>query len=129
MIAIRGIDQTMEVSYEGFTYMFPKGRTLLVEDNVAEFIFESWPMSFEKVKKSKKPAPKVSKKKTPAFTKALEQEVYTADDMKATRAGKQSPTFGQGDTTPPSGTTDGDGVGWYGEGAVIEGTGQGKQFS
>jgi len=128
MKAIKGIDQTTEVSFEGFTYYFPKDKTFLVEDDVAEFILETRPMGFEAVKKSKKPAPKVSKKKTPVYTQPIEQEVYTADDMRATRAGRQSPTFGQGGL-PPSGTTDGDGVGWYGEGAVIEQAGSGKRFS
>ena len=122
MKAIKNIEgKLLEVAFEGKTYVFGKDKTVLVEENVIEHLKETIPLAFDfKVKTTKKSIFKRVKTKT---TPALRPMSSPANDMIATKKGEQMMPLGKVDVTPPSGTTDRDGVSWYGEGVEIEGRG------
>jgi len=128
MIAVKNILETLDVSFEGYTYNFPKGKAVLIEEALYEHIKGIWPSGvFKKISSNKKQLTRAKRKKTHSYIKPEPEPTYTSEDMKITQAGRQTPTFGQADITPPAGTTDKDGVEWYGEGEVIE-QGVGKTF-
>jgi hypothetical protein len=121
MKAVKNILETLEVSFEGWTYNFPKGKVVLIEDGLYEHIKGIWSGGvFKKVSTKNKQVTRAKRKKTHAYIKPEKEPTYTSEDMKITQAGRQTPTFGQADLTPPAGTTDKDGVEWYGDGEVIE---------
>lgn len=97
----------------------------MVSDKLAEFMEGQWKQAFDYHAKTRKGKVILTarKKKTEVPSK-----LPPATDMHVTRAGRQQPTFGQADVTPPAGTVDRDGVGWYGKGAEIE-EGPGATFN
>lgn len=114
MKAIKNTYNDIEVSFEGYTYKFPKDKIRLVEDNLYEHIKGIWQTVFDNIKLDKKKQYiKPKKTKTPSFIQPEKQSTYNSNDMRVTEAGHQRPTFGDG--TPASGTIDKDGVEWYGE--------------
>lgn len=101
MKAIKNIQgEKLAMPWSGQTYYFPKDATVLVEEELAEFLKERWPLAFDwdppkeykgKGKKRKEvPIPKVSTKKTPSFLGPMAQQPV---DMKITQAGGQTSTF------------------------------------
>lgn len=114
----------LSISFDFWTYSFPMDKTLMVEDKLFNFLHESFPLSFNfnvQVAKNKAVAP-VRKTKTKAFIKTQEGQTATLDkEAMYVQTSKPKPTFGGADLTPPDGTVDKDGVGWYGEGIEIEG--------
>jgi hypothetical protein len=57
---------SFEVDFEGYTYSFPKSRAVMADDELAAFVKETWPMSFEEVKPAKDEVlQKVDRVKTP----------------------------------------------------------------
>ena len=133
MIAIKNIEgKDLDIPFEGWTYHFPQGKIVLVEMELRDHLIDLIPLAFDfNAQTSKKKGYQAVKRtKTTAYIKPspYDEEKGTAD-MKIGKEG-QFPTFGKGnpDLTPPAGTTDRDGVGWYGEGAVIE-EGKGKVFN
>jgi hypothetical protein len=111
--------KSLEASFSGWTYFLPKGNPVFVEDDVFDYIMETWPKSFWEVKKPPKDSviPTVTKKKTPSFLKPAEEQAVS---MRVTsRNGMQNNTYGFVDETPASGKTDADGVSWYGEGIEV----------
>jgi len=126
MIAVKNIaEKDIKVSFEGYTYEFPQDKTRLIQNKLYEHIRELWPKGvFHKLVKSRKQMLKVKRTKTKSYVKPEGKPDFTNVDMRITKAGSQKSTFGSIDGTPRSGTVDGDGVEWYGEGAVIEGSGE-----
>ena len=123
MIAVKNIsDKKIEIPFEGYTYKFKEGSTLLITEDLYNHIRSIWEKGvFKEIKKSQKQMLRAPKVKTPAVIKQEPIDTFKSNDMKITKGGTQSPTLSNPDATPASGTIDGDGVEWYGEGAVIEG--------
>lgn len=123
MKAIKNItEKDMEVPFNGFTYFLEKDKAVFVEEDFSEFCQERWPNGFEfNVKvEPKKPIVQAKKTKTKAFIPTSEEaKTLGTDDMKI-RNPHVSSTFEGLDLTPPSGTTDKDGVGWYGPGVETD---------
>jgi hypothetical protein len=112
-------DDSLVISFEGWDYHFKKKKTVFITQKLLDHLKERYPLAFDfevKPKRGQK-ITNVKKTKTKVFFKEPEEI-----DMKVMQPGAQSPTFGQADLTPPSGTTDKDGVSWYGEGVEIEST-------
>lgn len=105
----------MEVPFDFYTYTFPKGKTVLAEEKLAQFLEESWPKNFE-FSDETKGISVVDRVKTRVLIRTQEK----TQDMVTSRINPQ-PTFGGADLTPVDGTVDKDGVGWYGEGITVEG--------
>lgn len=128
MEAVKNISgNDLEFPFEFKTYLFPKNGKVLVDKKLFAHLKTIVPLSFDfnpDVGKTEKLV-MVKSKKTPSFVKPTREALEQVGDMSATRAGMQKRTFGQIDQTPPSGTTDSDGVSWYGEGEVIEQRGGG----
>lgn len=119
MKAIKNTYKDLEMSFGGYTYKFPKGKTYLIEDDLYEHIGEIWGKVFDDVKLlKKKQYAKPKKVKTPSYIQPEPKSTYSGNDMRITKSGRQAPTYGDG--TPKSGTVDRDGVEWYGEGLVEE---------
>lgn len=117
-------DKDLKVSFEFETYEFPSKKAISVPNKLFDHLKERYPLAFafKPELKKKEKATRVKKKKTTAYVKPRRENLPDAtSSMRATKAGAVAPTFGKGvDLTPPSGATDSDGVGWYGEGIVIE---------
>jgi len=121
MKAIKNTFKEVEVSFEGYTYKFPKGKTRLVEDALYEHISGIWDKVFDDVKLSKdKQYTKPKKTKTKRFILPEKESTFSSNDMRITEAGHQKATFASADGTPKAGTTDKDGIEWYGAGVTIE---------
>ena len=76
---------------------------------------------FDDVKLSKdKQYTKPKKTKTKRFILPEKESTFSSNDMRITEAGHQKATFASADGTPKAGTTDKDGIEWYGEGVTIE---------
>ena len=115
------INKDLEVSFEGYTYMFPKSKTpLLVENNLYEHIKGIWNKVFKDIKTSQKQMLKPKRKKTPSYIKQEPESTYSTNDMRVTEAGHQVPTFKGVEGVPTSGTVDKDGIEWYGTGIEEE---------
>ena len=119
MKAIKNIDKhDLNIDFDFYTYSFPKNHIVMVDDKLAIFLQETLPMSFSFDVETKKVAPQVKRTKTKAFFKTEErkpnQDMYIENH-------NPKPTFGGADLTPPDGTVDADGVGWYGSGITVEG--------
>jgi len=67
---VRNIDkQTIEVPYEGTTYIFPQGQVVEVDDIVGKFVKEKYPLSFSTgMQLKKKDAVPVQTYKTKVYT-------------------------------------------------------------
>jgi hypothetical protein len=123
MRPIRNIDNhDLKVDFDFNTYFLPKNRTVMVEEDLFNHLKEILPLSFSfdvEVGSKGKPLPMVKRTKTKSFFPTDEKR-KTNDDMYIENPNPKA-TFGGADLTPDSGTTDKDGVTWYGEGITIEG--------
>jgi hypothetical protein len=109
----------MEVPFNFNTYSFPKEKPVAVEDDVAAFIEERWPLSFNFSNKVEKDTPEVTKTKSRAYIRPeINKKIDSSMSIDSEEA---KPTFGGADQTPADGSIDGDGVSWYGEGIEITG--------
>lgn len=116
--AIKNIDNhDFKIPFNFFTYSIPKEKTVLVEEDLFNFIKDSWPKSFNFEIEGVK-YPTVEKVQTRAYIRT--QEGQPTPSM-AVSSPTPTPTFRGADLTPPNGTVDSDGVGWYGDGIQIEG--------
>jgi hypothetical protein len=119
MKAVKNIcNKDLEVSFDFYTYSFPKNRIFMVDEDLLNFLQERYPMVFSFDVEIKKVAPQVKRIKTKSLIKPQERNV---SDMQIGNSNKPEVTFGGADLTPPDGTVDKDGVGWYGEGITVEG--------
>jgi len=108
MKAIRNIEgKKLLVSYKGNDFEFPKGKAVLVDKKLFEHIRNLIPLAFDfdyKAKKGEELSEPKQKKTNPVFQKNV------------TTLRKNEGLSLKPDQTPESGTTDRDGVSWYGPG-------------
>lgn len=112
-------NKDLKFSWDFNTYTFPKGKMVFVSKELYEFVIDRWPLAFDfniELKDSKG-VPEVKKEKSPSLIKTQPVNTNQSDNVSVRR----QVTFSDVDNTPASGTTDKDGVGWYGEGLEIEG--------
>jgi len=114
--------EDMDVPFEGFTYTFPADEIVTVDDKVYEYVATTWPLSFAIGQKLDKmtPVKEAKKVKTKSFFAKRNVEDLGTEDMNIQSPMGETPTFGGVDQLPKSGTTDADGVSWYGDGVQIE---------
>lgn len=114
-------DKDINFNFEFETYSFPKNKMWNVSNQkLVDFLQERWPSAFSFDIEVKKDVPEIKHIPAKSFIKRQDQEVDYDATMQPS-SGREEVTFGAVDQTPPSGSTDSDGVSWVGEGLVIEG--------
>lgn len=128
MKAVKNIDKhDLEISYNFFTYTFPKDQAVMVDSpELIKHLEENFPFSFSfggQIQPLKgERFPEVKKVKTKAFIKTEESFVMTEKDMYAEQS-KPDPTFGKPEEMV-EGSVDTDGVEWYGKGIETDEVGK-----
>lgn len=109
--------------FNGTNYHFPIGKVVMINEEVWNFLNSNFPLSFTFSPKVEKgtPIPKAKEEKTKVYIKSTKIDDQMGKGDMMTDHGDEKPTFGGADVTPPDGTTDKDGVEWYGEGITVEG--------
>ena len=125
MKAVKNIDKhDIDVSYNFFTYHFPKDIVVLVDsEDLVNYISTNLPLSFSfgsqlEAKKGEE-LPLVKKEKTKAYIKTEQDFKITENDMYV-ETEKPEPTFGKEEELPKEGQVDKDGTEWYGEGISLD---------
>ena len=110
----------LKIDFEGTSYILPMGKVVLVENKLHDYLKENLPLAFafNPTTEKNKPVPQAESSKTPVRLPMSSPR----SDMVVTN-GRPTPTFGNPDITPESGTTDKDGVNWYGEGLEVDNLG------
>jgi hypothetical protein len=111
MKVIKNIEgKDLSFQFEGWEYHFESGKLVQVEDGLYNYLKETVPLAFKFEPKLKKKAVVV---KVP--------RVKFAPKFPGSRFGIKSTDVAKGpDGLPLSGSTDRDGVGWYGEGLQVD---------
>lgn len=117
LVPVKNIDShEIVIPFEGTTYSLPKGKTVMIPKSLFDFLKERFPLSFDFEVQVKKAAPAVKKTKTPSLLKRTQR---VNEDMQVIDT-RPKEMFGGADITPPGGSTDSDGVAWYGGGIEVE---------
>lgn len=108
MRAIKNVsEKELVISFEGFDYIFPKEKPVVVDEALYNHVLENWPLAFNSYSGGKKEiVPTIMKKKTRSF--AAGRTVFGKPGENA----EENEVEG----LPASGTVDKDGVAWFGEG-------------
>lgn len=110
MKTVRNIEgKKLVISYEGKDYEFPEEKAVLINDNLYKHLKGLIPLAFDFDYKAKKGEVLLKVKET-------ETKVIFKKNVNVNQSDERGQEFLNPDETPQSGTTDGDGVGWYGEG-------------
>lgn len=111
MKVIKNIEgKELKFQFEGHEYRFEPGKILQVDEALYDYLYATVPLAFKWDVKLKKSA---VVKKAP--------RVKFAPNFPGSRFGLKSVNVAKGpDGLPLSGTTDRDGVDWYGEGLQVD---------
>jgi len=109
--------QKLEIPFEFKTYIFEKGETVLAENELADFLMERLPMSFQfREKHDSEKVAKVKSFKTKSFFPSQDDEAELGTGFMKIKSVKQKSTFDTPDGLPVSGQKDKDGIEFYGGG-------------